>query len=902
MKNIDFKKLVPHLVAVVLFIGLSLTYFYPAVQGYKLKQGDIEKHKAMAHEYKSHKDKYDELALWSGNMFAGMPTYLTSTVRYNGSVVDYINKTFKLWLPHPASTLFAYFLGFYILLLCLRVNPWLSILGAIAFAFSSYFLIIIEAGHTSKSYAIGYMAPILGGLILSLRGNLKLGFILISVFTAVQIYVNHLQISYYLIFILFFVWAFELIQFAKTKKLKNFFRRTAFIALAAILGVLPNLGPLLITYEYSKVSTRGGSEISVSPEGQQDQNKISEGLDKAYITQWSYGIDETWTLLSPNVKGGNTYPIIAKEKEMDRIKAEDAQFFNTIVEEYQKNRNAISSYFGNQPIVSGPVYIGAILVLLALLALAFVKDKIIYALASVTFIAILLSWGKNFMGLTGFFIDYFPGYNKFRAVSMILVIVELTIPLMAILFLNFFIKNIEEVKKQKKKLYAITGGFVLVLLFFFVSPDTFVDLISDKEQVMLQKRAATNPSEAINLEASLISYREDIVSSSVLYSLKFTALAILFLGLFLMGKIKKNLLLIGLSATILIDLWSVDKEYLNNEENPNVSRTSSERYYSWIKPEKFSTPYNPSAVDEQIYNIESQRNPKIQQDVQERITALKRENPRFDQRKIIDIKYAELMEETHYRVLNVNPRLDQDVNTPYFHKSLGGYHGAKIKRYQDIVDFYLALEHYQLKQILSQGGEELMQKYLPGMRITNMLNAKYIIGPSNDGKTQEKLYLNRYAKGNVWTVNGFKIVENPDSAILGLKTIDYNSTVLIEKADAEGIISGNKTYNSERNINLTYYNPNEMRYDYNFSSNQLAVFSEVYYEKGWNAYLNGSLVPHFRANFILRAMEVPAGKGEIVFKFEPKSYAIGKSLSWASSIIFVLLIGGFVYTELRQKK
>lgn len=902
MKNIDIKKLLPHLIAILLFVGLSLTYFSPALKGYKLKQGDIEKHKSMAHEFKSHKDKYGELALWSGNMFAGMPTYLTSNVKYSGSVADVINQVFKLWLPHPASTLFAYFIGFYILLLCLRINPWLSILGAIAFALSSYFLIIIEAGHTSKSYAIGYMAPILGGLILSLRGNLRLGFILIAIFTAAQIYVNHLQISYYLIFILFFVWLFELFQFAKSKQLKDFFKRTAFIVLAAILGVLPNLGPLLITYEYSKVSTRGGSEISVSPTGQKEQTKLSDGLDKAYITQWSYGIDETWTLVSPNIKGGNSYPILAKEAEVERIKKEDPQFFNILVEEYQKNRNTIISYFGDQPIVSGPVYVGAILILLAILALFFVKDKIIYALASVTVLAILLSWGKNFMGLTSFFIDYFPGYNKFRAVSMILVIVELTIPLMAILFLNYLINNLEEVKKKRKKLYTVIGGFVLLLLVFYASPDSFVDLISDKEEALLTSRASANPNAALNLEAALVSYREGLVSSSILYSLKFVFIALLILGLFLFGKIKRNILIIGLSAAILVDLWMVDKEYLNNKENPNVSRTSSERYISWTKPDKFLVPYNPSVVDQQILQIESQQNPKIKEEIDNRIVALKRENPRFDQRKLIDVQYSELMEETHYRVLNVNARLDQDVRTPYFHKSLGGYHGAKLKRYQDLVDFYIGIEHYQIKQILAQGGEPLLQQYLPSMKISNMLNAKYIIGPSNDGKTQEKLYLNRFVNGNVWTVSNSTIVENPDSAILGLKDLDINKSILVEQDDAAGVFSGDKTYTPETNINLTYYNPNELKYQFDFNTDQLVVFSEVYYEKGWNAYLNGELVPHFRANYVLRAMEVPAGKGEIVFKFEPKSYTIGKGLSWASSIIFVLLIGGFVYTELRQKK
>ena len=902
MKNIDFKKLLPHLVAILIFTGLSLTYFYPALKGYKVKQGDIEKHKSMAHEYKSHKEKYDEPALWSGNMFSGMPTYLTSAVRYDGNIIHYLNKAFKLWLPHPASTLFAYFLGFYILLLCLKINPWLSVLGAIAFAFSSYFIIIIEAGHTSKSYAIGYMAPILGGMILLLRGKLKLGFLLIAIFTAAQIYVNHLQISYYLIFVLFFVWVFQLFKFIKSKTIDVFLKRTGLIIIAGLLGILPNLGQLLITLEYSKVSTRGGSEITVTPPGQGDVSQNKRGLDKEYITQWSYGIDESWTLLSPNVKGGNSFPIIAKEQEVERLKKEDPRFFNILVEEYRSG-NLIYGYFGNQPVVSGPVYLGIILVFLALLAVFFVRTKLVYALTSVTLLALLLSWGKNFMGLTEFFIDFIPGYNKFRAVSMILVIVELTVPLLAILFLDYLIKKQEEVKKQKKKLFTISGVFVLILLFFYSSPSTFVDLISDRENATLIQKAAANPNGSVNLEAALISYREDVVSSSIFYSLKFLALGLLFIGLFIFGKIKHNILIVGLSGTILFDLWSVDKEYLNNKENTNVSRNSPDRYARWMKPEKFSVPYNPSPSDELIFNTESQKNPKVQIDIQARTTELKRNNPRFDQRKLIDINYAELMEETHYRVLNVNARLDQDVRTPYFHKSLGGYHGAKIRRYQDLVDFYLGIEHYQLKQILSQGGEQMMMQYLPGMRLTNMLNAKYIVGPSKDGKTQESVYLNPYAKGNVWTVSNLKVVPNADSAITGLKKLNYNNTLIVEQDDLiEGINEGTNYQAESGGIELTNYNPNELKYQFNFKNKQLAVFSEVFYEKGWNAYINGQHVTHFRGNYILRAMELPAGQGELVFKFEPSSYSLGKILTWVSSILIVLLVGVFAYFEMKAKK
>jgi hypothetical protein len=898
MKNIEFKKLLPHITAVAVFIIISLVYFYPLIEGYKLKQGDIEKHKAMAHEFQSHKEKHGDLALWSGNMFGGMPTYLTSNVKYNGSIGSIINKVYKLWLPHPAGTLFAYFLGFYILLLCLKINPWLSIVGAIGFAFSSYFFIILEAGHTSKAYAIGYMAPILGGFIITLRGQVKLGFILIAVFTAAQVYVNHLQISFYLFIILLTVWVFELIHFMQSKEMKVFLRRTAFVVLAGILGVLPNLGPLLITYEYSKVSTRGGSEISVSPNGQEEQNVIGSGLSKEYITQWSYGIDETWTLLSPNVKGGSSIPILGREKELEQIKAENPLFFNVIVEEYQKKRNAVKGYFGNQPIVSGPVYIGGLLILLAILALFFVKERLIRGLAVVSILAIFLSWGKNLMPLTSFFIDYIPGYNKFRAVAMILVIVELTVPIMAILFIDYFIKNIEEIKKQQKKLFIIIGSVVTLMLLFYLSPSTFVDLTSNSEEAIFSKRAVEQGVN-YNLEGELISYRESVVSTSIWYSLKFILLGSLFILLFLFGKIKRNILVLGLGVFILIDLWIVNKDYLNNEKATNASGRVTNNYAGWIKTDEFKVPFVPSATDQQILQNEVNTNPEIDKNIKQRIADLKQESPRLEKRKLIDVQYSELMEATHYRVLNSMARLDQDARTPYFHKTLGGYHGAKIRRYQDIADFYLALEHYQIKQILGQGGNQLLSQYLPSMKTVNMLNAKYIIGPGQNGS--EQLFLNPNALGNVWLVDNYKIVENADSAILGLKNLNISSEILVERSDSE-LLSDQPIFSKSGSIKLDNYEPNQLTYSYNLPQEQLVVFSEIYYDKGWQAYINDEPVPHFRANYLLRAMRVPAGIGNIEFKFEPKSYIIGKYITWVSTLFIFLLIVGYFYTELKANK
>jgi len=904
MKSLNFKAILPHIGAVILFIVLSLVYFYPLLEGYKLKQGDIEKHKAMAHEIKSHQEKYSDRILWSGNMFGGMPTYLTSSIKFQGNIAYYVNQIFHLWLPHPASTLFAYFLGFYILLLCLRINPWLSIVGSIAFAFSSYFLIIIEAGHTSKANAIAYMAPILGGYIMTLSGKVKVGAVIIAIFTAGQLYVNHLQISYYLFYILLFVGIAEFIRFYKNSEVKVFLKRISFVILAGFLGILPNLGNLLITYEYSKESTRSKSELTIDAQGNSTANNSSSGLDKSYITQWSYGIDETWTLLVPNAKGGSSYPILGKADEVDRLRKEDPRFFNFLIGEYQNKGNAIGNYFGNQPIVSGPVYIGVILVFLAILALITMKSALIYALASLTLFSILLSWGHNFMDLTEFFIDYIPAYNKFRAVAMILLIAELTVPLMAILFVNKAIQDTEFLKENLKKLYAVGGAMVLILGLFYMSPNTFVDLNSDKENAQLQDQISQNPNQANAIYASqevLSEYRQNRVSQSALNSLKYLAIAIILLYLFSRGTINKKILILGLGGAILIDLWLLDKEYLNNKKNPANSGNNN-KYIAWIKPEKFKIPFDPTNADRQILAVETGTNQSIKQSIDNRLNTLKKESRgRIDQRKIIDVQYSELMENSHYRVFNVNARMDQDVRSPYFHKTLGGYHGAKLKKYQEMIDFHLGKEHFQLRQAFAQGGVQMVRRFLPQMKVSNMLNAKYIVGPDKDGKVDEVMTNNPYAMGNAWIVGNYKIVSSADSAILAISNIEPKNSLIVLDQDAD-ILKGKNFGGSSGNIQLLKYHPDHLKYTYSTNQEALAVFSEIYYKGGWKAYINGKEVPYFRANYIMRAVILPAGEGMIEFKFEPLSYSVGRGISWASSIAILLLALFVGYTELKVKE
>ena len=897
MKKIEFRKFLPHLSAVVIFFAISLIYFFPVIEGYRLKQGDIQKHKAMAHELMSHQEKYGERILWSGNMFGGMPTYMTSTVKYNGNISAILLKVFKGGLPHPASAVFAYMLGFFILLCCLKINPWLSIIGSIAFAFSSYFFIIIEAGHTSKIYAISMMAPILGGFIQTIRGNWKIGVLLIALFTSMQLYVNHLQITYYLFMILVFVGFGELIFYLREKQHIYFLKRIGLVLSAALIGVLPSLGNLMIAAEYSAESTRGKSSLTIQPNGESNESIVSSGLDKDYITDWSYGIDETLTLIIPNAKGGSSVPIIGRSDEIERLRKEDPRFLNLLDSEYRNNRNLVISYFGNQPIVSGPVYAGILIAFIAFLALFTLKNRLLTSLVAITILTIMLAWGRNFMGLTEFFIDYVPGYNKFRAVAMILLVSELTLPIMAIIFLQKLIEDKLYFKQQQRKLAIVTGVFVAFLGITYLSPSTFIGLSSDSEQQRLTQQINSGNNQAIEVHSQIEAYREDVVSASAGRSLFILLCGAAILFLFLQGKVKYKVMLTALGVLILADMWSINKEYVNNKKG----ETRRVKYENWVKQAEFSVPYEPSFGDQQILNTEAQLNGQLNQNIQARINEVKSESrSNFDQRKIIDITYAELMELTHYRVLNTQSRLDQDVKTPYFHKSLGGYHGAKLKKYQELIDFYLGIEHYQLRQSFIQGGIQMVNAMLPSMKVTNLMNTKYIIGPDNSGKQPELVVKNPYAYGNAWFVSSLKVVANADSAIMAIRNTDLRTTAIIEEKDASHLTQHEYPNSKLSSIKLLEYSPVELKYTYTADSDQYIVFSEIYYTPGWNVYVNGEKSSFEKVNYIFRGMALPQGEGEIVFKFEPQTYEVGKTLTWASTILMLLLIGFVGYSEFKK--
>lgn len=881
----DFKKALPHIVAVVLFWSLAAVYFYPAMQGYRVIQGDISQHKGMASEIHSHKELFNEDPLWQGNMFAGMPTYQTSRVDYKGNIFVYFHALTNKLMPMPISISFFYMLGFYLLMLCIGLNPWLSIFGAIAFGFSSYFYIIIEAGHNSKAFAIGLMAPVLGGVILAYRKNALLGMLLIAIAMAMEIFVNHLQVTYYLAFLITAVGFHYFVQFYKKRLLVDFFKRSSLILVGFIIAILANIGNLLTTYEYSKSSTRGKSELTIKPPNQQDSRIATEGLDRDYITRWSYGKQETISLLIADVKGKGSGAIIGEQEEVERLRRENPTFFNYLVEEYQKKGNIVNTYWGDQPITSGNVYVGAIVFLLAFLAMFFVKDRIKWPLFIILLLSIFLAWGKNMMWFTDIFIDYFPMYSKFRAVTIIMVIVELIFPFLAALFLKELISRREEFSFNIKSLYKVMGGFVLVLLAFTFIPETFLDFTSINEEAQFsQQMSQVNPQVVSQQRQYLIDYRIEVFQSSAYKTLGYILVTIFLLLLFIKEKINWKVLIGSLTILTLIDLSVNNKRFIHNEKAPNGSG-----YAMWDKKDKLATPYAAGVVDKEILRREIQKNPTIKQEI-ERIKSINQQNKgRLTIGDIEHIEYNTLMRETHYRVLNTAARLDGDAKTAYFHKTLGGYHGAKMKKYQELVDFHLGREQYALQQALSQGGQQLAESYLPQLNITNMLNTKYILGVSNTAQGQGQVLIeNRFALGSVWFINDLREVANADSAILNLSKVNLREVALVVKG--EGV--GNHSYQptSSDQIRLVDYLPNKMTYSFNTTNTQFAVFSEIFYDKGWNAYINGEKLDIHEVNFLLRGIEIPKGSGELVMIFEPTSYTIGSMMSYITSIIVLGLI------------
>lgn len=820
LKTFLNKNTLSYLGILLSIVAISYLYLFPVLEGKVLHTTDLVHHNGMAQELREYRNATGEEGLWTNSMFCGMPGYLIS-IKYPGNI---INPAINKLLPFnfPVKILIVYLLGFFILLTSLKVNKWLSLIGAFAFAFSSYFIIIIESGHTSKAYAIGFLPIIAAGLLLAYKKKYLPGFFLFALGLTLEIGAEHYQITYYGAILFFFYVLVEFIFAIKEKALQDFGKSTLVIVAGLLVAVGVNFASLYSIYEYSQQTIRGPSELTLERE-----NRTS-GLNKEYIMRWSQGMDETFTLLIPNFKGGSTNTHPAKSSELYKLLRQKR------VSDINKAISQIYHYHGDKPGTSGPVYAGAIMVFLFVLSLFLLKGRYKWWLLSATIVSIVLSWGRHIQGVTSFLLDYLPLYNKFRAPEMILVVAEFTIPLAGIIVLQKIIKKDIEKKELFRGLKwtaIISGGFTLV---YTIMPGIFDNFQSNTD--VLKNGNILYPDwlydAILNERKSLL--RADAFRSFVLIAL--TAALIYFA--FFKEKLKSGIAMAILGALIFADLWTVDKRYLNND--------------NFVKPRETNATYEPNMVSLEI---------------------LKDKDP-------------------NYRVLPLANRFN-DSYYSFWHKNILGYHAAKLSRPHEIMNAYLVKE---LEGIYENFKEQVEPTYMPpDFKLANMLNARYII------YSDERLPMkNPHAMGNAWFVDTVKIVADADEEFQAIKDFNPRTTALVDKRFENQL---EKTiFNTGKNDTVEFleYKPNYLKYRSKTKENQLIVFSEVYYDKGWNAYLNGEKVPYLRANYMLRGMMVPAGEHNIEFKFEPKSYFVGNKISYASSFILILSFLGLLFIEVRK--
>ncbi len=802
----DFKKLLPYLISIVTFIIISLAYFSPVLDGKELFQSDIAQFRGMSKEIQDFRKVNNEEPYWTDRAFGGMPAYQLSAYYPN----DYIKKLDSLlrFLPRPADYLFLYFLGFFVLLTILKIDWKQAIIGSLAFGFSTYLIIIIGVGHNAKAHAIAYMPMVLAGILLVFKQHKYLaGFILTALAMALEINAGHPQMTYYLLFMVLIFGIVYLIEAIKNKTVINFTKSIGILLVAVVLAVGVNATSLMATKEYAEHSTRSKSELTITPNG--GKAKQTTGLSKEYITQYSYGILETFDLFIPRFMGGSNNENIGKDSNI----YEFVKDVGGVKQAKGFSENA-PMYWGNQPIVAAPAYIGAVIIFLFVLGIFLVKGSLKKWLIAATIFSILLSWGKNFDFLTNMFIDYVPLYNKFRAVSSIQVIAELAIPLLGILGLKaFFDKEIstEEKLKSLKNSVIIVGGLAL----FFTVAGTSLFAFESIGDARYENMAP-------GFTEVLIADRKSIFFNDSLRALILVLLSASILWFYIKGKISINLLYIAFGLLVVVDLVAVDKRYVNNED--------------FITKSKLEKPFPMTEIDNQI-----------------------------------------LKDKGHYRVMNfmINPM--NDGSTSFYHNSIGGYHAAKPRRYQELFDFQISKNN---------------------LEILNMLNTKYIIFPGDNNRPN--VQLNDEANGNAWFVDNVIIVNSADEEIKALDSLNTKQIAIISSEFSKELDNFTFQKDSISNISLTKYQANELIYKSNSTTDQLALFSEMYYKDGWNAYIDGKLSQHFRANYVLRAMIIPKGEHKIEFKFEPKVIQTGNNIVLLSYGLLLLIPLGWYFKERKK--
>ena len=835
------KKFLPDLIAILAFIILSFAYFFPAdIEGRILFQHDTAAGVGAGQESKEYLERTGERTRWTNSIFGGMPTYQMSPSYDSTTSLKGVEKVYRLFLPDYVVLTFIMMLGFYILLRAFGISAWLAGLGGVIWAFSSYFFILIPAGHIWKFVTLAYIPPTIAGVVLAYRKKYLLGGIITALFIALQIQSNHIQMSYYFMFvILFFVGAYFEDAYKK-KELPHFFKASAILVLAAVVGVCINISNLYHTYEYSKETMRGKSELK--QEGAA-ASQASSGLDRDYITNWSYGIGETLTLLVPNVKGGGSGSTMS-QSEVAMAKANPM---------YSGIYSQLPQYFGEQPWTAGPVYVGAFVMFLFVLGCFIVKGPLKWALLGATIFSILLSWGKNFMGLTDFFIDYVPMYNKFRAVSSILVIAEFTIPLLAIFALKEILNKPDTLKLKENRggviaTLVLTAGVALILA---VAPGVSSSSFVTAQEIATLEQALPAESRAQHLApivANLTEMRKAIVASDAWRSFFIIVIGCLFLFLYQQRKLKASFTLAGIALLCLVDMWSVNKRYLNDEQ------------------------FVPKSKQTEAF-VKTQADEMILQD-----TTL------------------------NYRVLNFigfPGNTFNENNTAYWHKSVGGYHAAKLRRYQEMIDHHIMPEMQETYQAVATAGGQMDSVDASKFRVLNMLNTKYFIFPAGE-QGQAVPVVNPYAYGNAWFVDKVQYVNNANEEIDALNDILPTETAVVDvkfKEQLKDVTEGYK--DSLSTIQLTSYEPNRLVYKASTPKDGVVVFSEIYYP-GWQATIDGQLVDIARADYILRAINVPAGEHTIEMWFDPQSIQVTESIAYAA--LTLLLIGVMVLAWTQRNK
>jgi len=793
----EIKKIVPHLLVLAGFVVLSLFYFHPVLQGKEIYQSDIIQYIGMAKEQNDFREQTGEEPYWTDAAFGGMPTFQLGAY-YPHNYIKKLDSVLR-FLPRPADYLFLYFIGFYILLLCLKIDYRVAFIGSLAFGFSTYLIIILGIGHNAKAHAIAYMPVVLAGIISIFRNRNIWGFLLLSIGMALEIQANHFQMTYYLLLLVIILGIVYFLDAFKKAWIENYFKSLGVMVLAVVLALAMNATSLLATSEYANYSTRGDSQLSITPQG---AAKADSALSYEYITEYSYGILESFNLMVPRLLGGGSSENIGSDSNLYqaiiKLGASPAQA--------RDFAEAAPTYWGDQPFVGAPAYIGASVVFLFIFALFLVKGRLKWWIVGGSILALILSWGKNwFTGanpVTSLFIDYIPLYDKFRAVSSIQVLLELCLPVLAIVglhkLLNEKIASIEKLRALKFS-GLITGG---LLLLFLVLSSVF-DFAGANDSLYREQFGM----DFIN---ALKDDRKDIFFNDVMRSLLFTGIGVGLIWAFLQDKLKSNLLIAGFGLLFLVDLIGVDRRYVNSED--------------FVQSRQMQQPYEKYTADDQI-----------------------------------------LQDTTHYRVFDVSGSPFNTGRTSFFHNAIGGYHAAKPGRIQDLYDFYIAQND---------------------MEILSMLNVKYFIVPTEDGIQAQQ---NPQAFGNAWSVETIKWVNDQNEEITALKEVNLKNTAVVH-AKFKDRVSNDFVYSSSAKIELVSQQPNELEYLFEAATAQFIVFSENYYQPGWQAYIDGEPVDHIQANYTLRAMNIPAGTHEVVFKFEPEVIKTGGTIALVSSAIFGLLL------------